>query len=101
VVLPVQNNIFTKTVTTSVNTTVDIALIPRLAVQNIGGDVQIVTNPSHGTLGNINQTPGVVTYTPNQGFTGTDNFTYGIYSIKPPVLTPVMLLVFGSIRPRL
>ena len=38
----------------------------------------IVTNPSHGTLSSINQDTGIVTYTPNLGFTGTDSFTFKV-----------------------
>jgi len=32
----------------------------------------------HGTLTSINQDTGNVTYTPNQGFTGIDSFTFKI-----------------------
>jgi hypothetical protein len=38
----------------------------------------IVTPPSHGTLGTINQVSGVVEYTPNKNFTGNDGFTYKV-----------------------
>lgn len=34
------------------------------------------TNVSHGTLSDFNSATGVLTYTPNSGFTGTDTFTY-------------------------
>ncbi len=37
-----------------------------------------MTNPSHGTLSNVNQDTGVVTYTPNQDFTGDDSFTFKV-----------------------
>ena len=36
----------------------------------------IVSKPTHGTLGAINQTTGKVTYTPEKGYTGGDQFTY-------------------------
>ena len=36
----------------------------------------IVSKPLHGTLSDIDQNTGVVTYTPNPGFTGTDSFTF-------------------------
>jgi len=39
--------------------------------------VTIVTNTTNGTT-NINATTGVVTYTPNAGFSGADSFTYTI-----------------------
>jgi hypothetical protein len=38
----------------------------------------IVTPPSHGTLGTINQVSGVVEYTPSKNFTGNDGFTYKV-----------------------
>ena len=37
---------------------------------------EIVSPPSNGKLSDINQTTGVVTYTPNTGFTGSDGFTF-------------------------
>jgi Big-like domain-containing protein len=36
----------------------------------------ITGNPSHGTLGAINQSNGQVTYTPTAGYSGTDSVTY-------------------------
>jgi hypothetical protein len=39
---------------------------------------QIVLRPSHGKLSEINQVTGVVTYTPNPGFTGADKFTFKV-----------------------
>lgn len=36
----------------------------------------IVSPPSNGTLGAIDQSDGTVTYTPNAGFSGSDSFTY-------------------------
>jgi hypothetical protein len=38
----------------------------------------IVTSPSHGTLGDINQVSGIVTYTPNRNFAGNDSFAYNV-----------------------
>jgi len=38
----------------------------------------VVTTPSHGTLGNINQVTGIVTYMPNRDFTGGDSFTFKV-----------------------
>ena len=37
---------------------------------------QIVSPPSNGRLGEINQDTGVVAYTPNPGYTGSDSFTF-------------------------
>ncbi|MBY5923041.1 Ig-like domain-containing protein [Ferrimonas balearica] len=39
--------------------------------------VQFVQGPQHGTV-TINAGSGVVTYTPNANFAGTDSFTYGV-----------------------
>ena len=36
----------------------------------------IVNGPQNGQLGEINQESGAVSYTPNEGFTGQDTFTY-------------------------
>lgn len=36
----------------------------------------IVTGPAHGTLGAIEQASGLVSYTPNAGYGGSDSFTY-------------------------
>jgi hypothetical protein len=67
-----------QSVTTNLNTPVDITLAGSDPNQNDTLTAAIVTNPSHGTLGDINQATGVVTYTPNQGFTGDDSFTFKI-----------------------
>jgi clumping factor B len=37
-----------------------------------------VSNPLHGTLSEINQNTGVVTYTSKPGFVGTDKFTFKV-----------------------
>jgi hypothetical protein len=36
----------------------------------------IVAGPAHGALGPINQSTGAVSYTPDPGYSGTDQFTY-------------------------
>jgi Tfp pilus assembly protein PilF len=38
----------------------------------------IVSHPSNGNLGNIDQILDLVTYTPNSGFSGTDTFTFKV-----------------------
>ena len=63
-----------KTMQTKMNTPVQITLT---GTDPIPGDVlkfSVVANPSHGSL--TNPTANTVTYTPNNGFTGTDSFTY-------------------------
>jgi hypothetical protein len=39
--------------------------------------MSVVTPPAHGTLGAVDQVTGVVEYTPDVGWVGTDTFTYG------------------------
>jgi hypothetical protein len=45
--------------------------------QLVPSSVSIVNNPSNGSV-TVNSTTGEITYTPNNGFFGTDNFTYSI-----------------------
>lgn len=66
--------------TTPQNTSVDISILTNdiypndlLSVSDIG----IITQPAHGAI-SINQQTGIVTYLPNDGFTGNDYFTYVI-----------------------
>jgi hypothetical protein len=42
----------------------------------------IVSDPLHVTLSEINQDTGVVTYTPNPGFVGTDEFTFKVNDVQ-------------------
>ncbi|BAV05896.1 gliding motility-associated C-terminal domain-containing protein [Filimonas lacunae] len=41
------------------------------------GSVNVVSLPANGSV-SVNAATGVVTYTPNSGFTGTDSFTYTV-----------------------
>ena len=57
--------------------------IPLGAIDNDTKDIlsaEIVTppEPSHGSLGSIDQDTGNVTYTPAPGFSGIDNFTFKV-----------------------
>ena len=68
-----------KSVTTSFNSPVDIAL--EATDENVNDELKatIVTQPEHGTLGKIDsEATGMVNYTPNQDFEGTDKFTYKV-----------------------
>jgi hypothetical protein len=38
----------------------------------------IATGPTHGVLGSLNTATGVVTYTPNAKYSGTDSFTFTV-----------------------
>ena len=70
--LPVDDS---QTISTNANTPIAITLVGNDA----DGDsltYSIVTSPSHGTLGSLNPSTGMVSYTPNAGFTGTDTFTF-------------------------
>ena len=67
-------------VTTEADKPVDIALG---ALDNDTGDslsAEIVTSPQpdHGSLGQIDQNTGNVTYTPAAGFSGNDSFTFKV-----------------------
>ena len=85
--------------------------IPLGAIDNDTEDslsAEIVTppEPSHGSLGSIDQNTGNVTYTPAPGFSGIDNFTFKVMdnhqaesnvatvsiTVKP-VPTPVQLVL--------
>ena len=71
-----------QSVTTNKNTPVDITLGASDPDLNDTLTAQIVSQPSHGKLNEINQATGVVTYTPNPSFTGTDKFTYKVNDSK-------------------
>ena len=45
---------------------------------------QNTTNPTQGTLSQLNPTTGSVVYTPNPGATGTDTFQYTVSNVGPP-----------------
>ena len=67
-------------VTTEADKPVDISLG---AIDNDTGDslsAEIVTppQPNHGSLGQIDQNTGNVTYTPAAGFSGNDSFTFKV-----------------------
>jgi len=72
---PVANN---PTITTSVDKPVNITLSGDDLEPNDELTASIVSQPSDGRLGEINQTTGKVTYTPNPGFTGTDEFIFKV-----------------------
>ena len=72
---PITNN---QSVTTNLNKAVDILLAASDQNQNDDLTASIITDPSHGKLSEINQSMGIVTYTPNPGFTGTDEFTFKV-----------------------
>ena len=61
-------------VSTKQNTPLSIILAGSNPDPNSTLTAKIVSPPSHGTLGAINQDTGTVTYTPNPGFTGSDSF---------------------------
>jgi hypothetical protein len=70
---PVVNN---QSVTTSMNKPVDITLTASDPEIKDNLTAAIVSKPLHGTLSDIEQNTGLITYTPNPGFTGTDEFTF-------------------------
>jgi hypothetical protein len=76
---PIANN---QTITTSVDKPVNITLTAYDPEINESITAAIVSQPSDGRLGEINQTTGNVTYTPNSGFSGTDEFTFKVNDRK-------------------
>ena len=44
----------------------------------------ITTQPTQGTLSQLNATTGTVVYTPNSGATGTDSFQYVVTNVGAP-----------------
>ena len=72
---PIPNN---QSVTTDMNTPIDITL--GASDQDTDDDLtaKIISNPLHGSLGAVNQTSGVVLYSPTLGFTGNDEFTFKV-----------------------
>jgi hypothetical protein len=71
--LPTANN---QSVVTSTNKAIDTTLTASDPDKDDNLTAAIVSKPLHGTLSDIDQNTGVVTYTPNPGFTGNDSFTF-------------------------
>jgi hypothetical protein len=67
-----------ESVTTKMNIPVNMTLEGTDIDKNDPITAAIVTSPSHGTLGDINQVSGIVTYTPNRNFAGNDSFAYNV-----------------------
>ena len=57
----------------------------------------IVTAPAHGTT-TVNTTTGEVTYTPAQGFSGTDTFTYTVADVAGAVSNPATVSIVVNRR---
>ena len=70
---PIANN---QSVETTMNKVIDTTLTASDPDKDDNLTAAIVSKPLHGTLSDIDQNTGVVTYTPNPGFTGTDSFTF-------------------------
>ena len=60
------------------NKPIDATLTAHDPDMNVNLTAAIISKPLHGTLGDIDQDTGVVTYTPCTGFTGTDQFTFKV-----------------------
>jgi hypothetical protein len=72
---PIVSN---QSVTTSMNKPVDITLTASDPDINDTLTAAIVSPPSNGRLSDIDQNTGVVTYTPNTGFIGSDSFAFKV-----------------------
>ena len=72
----------------------------------------LVSSPEHGTLVDFNPSSGLVDYTPQAGYSGTDTFTYTgtnsggsgntatvTVTVPAPHLTPTMDWSFGATHP--
>jgi hypothetical protein len=59
--------------------------------QILPGSVSIITNPSNGSV-SVNATTGAITYTPNNGWFGTDSFTYAICDGGSPMTCDTALV---------
>jgi virginiamycin B lyase len=70
-------------VTVSVNTATIIDTLTGATGNFSAGSVTIVTAPSHG-LASVNATTGNITYTPDNGYNGTDSLTYSVCSLLDP-----------------
>ncbi|MBE9603158.1 Ig-like domain-containing protein, partial [Pedobacter sp. MC2016-24] len=57
----------------------------------VPGSTTIITQPKNGTI-KVN-TDGTVTYTPNQGYTGTDEFTYTVTDKNGQISNPAKVIV--------
>jgi hypothetical protein len=71
---------------TNPNTPVDVNVLANDTDQNNDIDpttVAIASQPANGTV-SVNPTTGIVTYTPNTDFTGTDTFTYTVRTTGGP-----------------
>ena len=73
--LPLATN---ESITTNKNTPVNIKLAGSDLDQNDSLTASIVSQPSHGSVSDINQDTGIVTYKPDSGFTGNDIFTFQV-----------------------
>lgn len=72
-------NAYNDSETTTINTSVDIDVTTNDTGDNLDPSTITTTGviqPSNGTVTNINPTTGVITYQPNPGFIGIDNFQY-------------------------
>jgi hypothetical protein len=72
---PTANN---QSVTTSMNKPIDIVLTANDLDPKDNLTAAIVSKPLQGSIGELNPNTGVITYTPNSGFTGTDAFTFKV-----------------------
>ena len=66
-------------VATPFNTAANVDVFPNIVLNSPTATfqaVEVVTAPLSGTLSGVGFTGTTITYTPNNGFTGTDSFTY-------------------------
>jgi gliding motility-associated-like protein len=92
---PLAKNDYT---TSQVNTPVNVKVLANDKVANPGtsllpSSIKVATAPVNGTAA-VNTTTGVITFTPNTGFTGTDSLNYNVCDNSNPSNCQVATVYF-------
>ncbi|WP_263146729.1 Ig-like domain-containing protein [Pseudomonas sp. RIT-PI-AD] len=94
-ILPIQivpvADIVDDHVSTTTDTAVGFNVLANDSFENPGRVVQSFTNPAHGTL--TLDAQGNAFYTPDAGYTGSDSFTYTVYSNQTTETATVTLTI--------
>ncbi|RYE16780.1 MAG: tandem-95 repeat protein, partial [Sphingobacteriales bacterium] len=84
----------TDNVTTPINMVININVKDN-DLSKTGTTVNTITNPTNGVI--ATNTPNIVTYTPNTGFSGQDSFTYTLTTADGLVSEPIIVNI--TIKP--
>ncbi|MDZ7267823.1 MAG: tandem-95 repeat protein [candidate division KSB1 bacterium] len=89
--------------TTAMDTAVEIAVLSNDSDVDGGlnpASVAIVTSPGNGSIVTIDPATGAITYAPDAGFSGTDEFTYAVQDIEGATSnTATVAVTVGSAPP--